>query len=180
MDWKEIGQNIVKFAPAIGGAFLGPGGAAGGMAIKALAGAFGLTEDETTPEKINALINSDPQFALKAKIADNDLTAKMRELDIDELRAELADVQSARSREVEITKATGKRDVNLYVLAWTVVIGFFILTIVLMNKALPSGSNDVVFLLFGGLVAGFTQVLGYFFGSSKSSSDKTALMARKD
>ena len=31
--------------------------------------------------------------------------------------------------------------------------------------------------LLGGLVAGFTQVLGYFFGSSKSSSDKTKLLA---
>jgi hypothetical protein len=40
-----------------------------------------------------------------------------------------------------------------------------------------SSPSQVVYLLFGGLVAGFTQVIAYFFGSSKSSSDKTKLLA---
>ena len=38
-------------------------------------------------------------------------------------------------------------------------------------------SNAVVNLLFGGLVSGFATVLGYFFGSSKGSAEKNALLA---
>jgi lipopolysaccharide export LptBFGC system permease protein LptF len=72
---------------------------------------------------------------------------------------------------------TGKKDLNLYILAWTVVGGFFALCAILMEVSLPEGSSQIVYLLFGGLVTGFTQVLGYFFGSYKSSNDKTKLLA---
>ena len=47
----------------------------------------------------------------------------------------------------------------------------------LMQYKLSEGSNEVVFMLFGALATGFGTVLQYFFGSSKSSSDKTQLMA---
>ena len=38
------------------------------------------------------------------------------------------------------------------------------------------GNNPVLDILFGGLVSGFATVLGYFFGSSKGSADKTHLL----
>jgi hypothetical protein len=71
------------------------------------------------------------------------------------------------------------RELNLYVLAWTIIIGFFTLCGILMWKPLPQGSNEVVFMLFGALSAGFGSVVGYFFGSSKSSSDKTKMLSQK-
>jgi uncharacterized membrane-anchored protein YitT (DUF2179 family) len=74
-------------------------------------------------------------------------------------------------------KATGKRDYNLYILAWTVVVGFFGLCAALLFKAIPDGQNDIVYVLFGGLVTGFSTVLAYFFGSSKGSADKTKFLA---
>ena len=73
---------------------------------------------------------------------------------------------------------TGAKEWNLYILAWIVVAGFFALCGILMKYKLPEGSNDVVFMLFGALSTGFGTVLTYFFGSSKSSGDKTKLMAR--
>jgi len=45
-----------------------------------------------------------------------------------------------------------------------------------MRIKIPEGSNQVVFLLFGALATGFGQVLQYFFGSSKSSAEKTQLL----
>ena len=48
-----------------------------------------------------------------------------------------------------------------------------------MFRQLPQGSNDVVFMLFGALASGFGVVLQYFFGSSKSSSDKTKHLVLK-
>ena len=70
------------------------------------------------------------------------------------------------------------KELYMYILASVIVVGFFVLTGILMFVTLPAGSNNVVNLLFGGLVAGFATVLNYFFGSSKSSADKTALLGR--
>jgi len=166
MDWTDVGKKLLSFAPSIGGVLLGPGGAAGGMAVKALACAFGLTEKETTPEKINSLINSDPEFALKAKIADNDLLVKMREMDIKELETRLGDLNSARGREVAITKATGEKDVNLYMLAWLGVIGYLGLIIYIIHWGLPEMSPAVA-LMVGNLIgivgAKYSGIYDYFF-----------------
>ena len=87
------------------------------------------------------------------------------------------DGQSAKQQETETTKATGKKDYNLYVTAWCVLAGFFILTGVLMFYPLPEGSSQAVYMLFGALAGGFGTVLQYFFGSSKGSSDKTQMLA---
>jgi dolichol kinase len=69
--------------------------------------------------------------------------------------------------------------VNLYILAWVVVGGFFLLTgLMMLIPELDGRSNNaMVNIMFGGLVSGFATVLGYFFGSSKGSTDKTQLLA---
>ena len=182
MKWNNIGQKLLKFAPAIGGALLGPGGAAGGAAIKALAGAFGLAEKEVTPENILDLMNSDPEFALKAKVADNDFLVKMRELDIKELETRLDDINSARQREVEITKATGKKDANLYMLAWLGVLGYLGLIIYIIHCGLPKMSPEIA-LMVGNLIgivgAKYSGIYDYFFGSSKGSAEKNQYIGKR-
>ena len=72
--------------------------------------------------------------------------------------------------------ATGKRDINLYVLAWMVVGLFFALVGLLMFVVLPEANVGPVNQLFGAMATGFGMVLQYFFGSSKGSADKTAAM----
>ena len=72
------------------------------------------------------------------------------------------------------------KDAYIYILASTIVVGFFVLTGLLMFKPLPEGSSSVVNLLFGGMVAGFATVLNYFFGSSKSSADKNKLLSNNN
>lgn len=69
------------------------------------------------------------------------------------------------------------KEIYMYVLATIVVVGFFVLCGILMKYSLPEGSSEVVFMLFGTLSTGFGTILAYFFGSSKSSSDKTKLMS---
>lgn len=172
MDWKDIGKTIAGAAPLIGSVIGGPaGGAVGTLISKALG-----CEDK--PEAIAEVIKADPEALLKLEALEKSHQVELERLLLEGEQARLADVQSARSREVEITKSTGKRDVNLYVLAWTVVVGFFGLMSLLCFKALPEDSNGVVFMLFGALTTGFGEVLNYFFGSSKSSADKTAIISR--
>ena len=149
------------------------------MAVKALAGAFGLAEEEVTPEKINGLINSDPEFALKAKIADNDLLIKMREMDIKELEIKLEDTSSARRREVDIIKVTGKKDATLYMLAWLGVLGYLGLIVYIIHWGLPKMSPEIALMvgnLIGVVGAKYSGIYDYFFGSSKGSADKNQII----
>lgn len=178
MEWKDVGSKIADAAPLLGSLF-GPVGTGIGAGIKLLASAFGLKESETTPEKINALLSTDPTAALKLAEIESSNKIELQKLVIEAERMRLADVADARGREVKIVQSTGGRDWNLYALAWLVVFGFFLLCYALMRVSLPAGSNEVVFMLFGSLATGFGTVLQYFFGSSKSSSDKTALLSKQ-
>jgi len=71
-----------------------------------------------------------------------------------------------------------KVGLNRYILAWFVVLGFYILTYFLMVQPIPKDSNQVVFMLFGTISTGFGTVLGFFFGSSQSSGEKDEMIHR--
>ncbi len=177
MEWKDVGEAVKKYAPMLGTALAGPAGGAAGTAVSLLLGAFGLG-DETKPDEALAAIQANPDMALKLRELEDKHQESLAQLAFQALQAQLSDVQNARSREVEITKATGKRDVNLYILAWVVVVGFFLLTGMMLYANVPQGNIGPVNILFGALVSGFCMVLGYFFGSSQSSDLKTKLMAK--
>jgi hypothetical protein len=184
MEWKDIAGTVAKAAPLVGGILGGPVGGAIGGVISLIGSAFGLTPAETTPEKISQMMATDPAAAVKmAEIEANNkvelqkIILEQNRIVLQERQAELADTASARNRETEVVKATGKIDINLYLLAWTIVLGFFGLTALLMYIKLPPGQTEVIFMLFGGLVSGFSTVLGYFFGSSRGSLAKSQLLA---
>lgn len=73
-------------------------------------------------------------------------------------------------------KSLKQISLNKYLLAWTVVIGFYLLTYILMVKPIPSESNQVVFMLFGSISTGFGTILAFFFGSSQGSETKTDML----
>lgn len=182
MNWKDVGKAVGKFAPLLGTAFGGP--AVGGV-VSMVASALGLSGEEAeSPDAVMAAIRMDPNAALKLRTVQEENKVELAKITLQLDIAYLADRQGARSREVEITKATGMRDVNLYILAYLFVLGFFASTIAVSVLALsgkmPEGiPQAVVFLLgnlFATLSAGTLMVLGYFYGTSKSSSDKTKMM----
>ena len=172
--WNSIKGIVGKIAPVLGNAIV-PG--AGGIAGSLISSVLGCDSDPMSIEK--ALINATPEQMVEIKNLENSHKEKLIELGIENDKLYVQDIQDARRREIEIVKATGKKDYNLYVLAWTVIVGFFALCGFLMVKPLPTGATEVVYMLFGALASGFGVVLQYFFGSSKSSSDKTTLMAVK-
>lgn len=179
MEFKDIFTKILDVGAPLANAFV-PGSGLAIQGIKAIAGAFGLTTNEVTPEKLSELMAQDKDFALKMKQAEQAFQLAIMENETYRLRIQIADIQSARQREVDIVKATGKRDINLYMLSWVIVLGFFGLVALLIFKELPKDSNGVIFMLFGALGSGFTGIIGYFFGSSKSSADKTELLAKAE
>lgn len=165
-EWSDLGKVIGSTAPVLGGLLGGKVGEKVGGIIASLLGC------ESNPDSIaEALKNNPEQFVLLKKY-EMDNIVKLRELELQDAQMYLSDVQSARSRQVDTEKATGKKDVNLYILAYIAVVGFFGIIAMVMLIPLPTGSGELIFFLLGSLTANYNSVYNYFFGSSKSSSDK--------
>lgn len=177
MDWSKVADVVGGAAPIVGTIFGGPVGAAAGGIISGICSLFGA--DPKDPADLLAKIQADPDAVLKLREFELRNKVELEKVALESDRMHLQDISDARSREVAGIQATGKRDAFLYVLATSVVIAFGAICFVLIYEPIPEGANQVVLLLFGGLVAGFTQVMNYFFGSSKGSKDKTNLMALK-
>jgi hypothetical protein len=185
MDFSSVANVVKQFAPLLGGLIGGPaGGAVGagvGALVDAVGSAFGLTPEQVraNPIALSAAIQADPQAAVKLAEIEKDREVEIKKLIVEQLKiaadlekSRLGDVQNARNREVNVTKVTGKKDVNLYILAWTIVFGFFVLLGMMYFIELPKISVGPINQLMGALSTGFGVVLSYFFGSSKSSLDK--------
>ena len=173
-DLARLGKKVVKHAPLVGTVL---GGSGGGMIGDLLAGAFGVDSD--SPNAITALEqkilgNEEALTALKQFEMNHKL--ELEKIGLQETQAHLADVASARSREVEIVKATGSRDYFLYGLACLYTTGFFVCIVFLMFRTLPDDSTGVIFMLFGTLSTVTGMVAQYFFGSSMGSLKKTGLL----
>ena len=176
--WQDIAKIVTDAAPMVGGALGGPAGATLGAAVKVVAGLFGITKDDPTPDELNSVMVADPEMALKLKQADYQFTIEMRKIDREELLAVMVDIQNARGRQIEHEKATGHTDYNLYILAWVIVLGFFAIIYALMRTTVfVDDAQPVLFMLLGTLASGFGMVLQFFFGSTKSSSSKNDLLA---
>jgi len=182
MDWKNLGSQLFKKGlPLLGGLLGGPAGALGAnAAVSLISSALGLKEEEATPDKVFELIQADPKALAELQKAEMAHKERLQELLLEERKLEVQDIANARAREMAVVEATGKKDYNLYILAWTVIAGFFTLCGLLMKVVIPDASSEVIFILFGALAAGFTQVIAYFFGSSRSSVEKTKLLSVKE
>lgn len=64
------------------------------------------------------------------------------------------------------------KEIYMYVFAALFVIGFFIIAVVFRNTAESSFVTGVMETIKNGVIL----IIGYFFGSSKSSADKTELL----
>jgi len=70
-------------------------------------------------------------------------------------------------------------NIFMYALGAIVVIGFFFLMAFLIKFEIPKANENILHLVIGALIGSFTSVVGFFFGSSKGSKDKTELIAKK-
>lgn len=167
---KRLAKKIMGAAPLLANVVGGPlGGSVADIALNLLGAK---TEDEA----VKAL-ESHPELLLQLKQYEMDNRAKLQELQLEAARIHAADVQSARSREVEITRATGKRDMTQTGLAWLAVVGFIAVLIVSMVVDLTPMRMRLVDMMAGalaGIVSG--HVYGYYFGTSSSSQRKDMMM----
>ena len=66
-----------------------------------------------------------------------------------------------------------------YVLASSIVVGFFALLYLLIVKSVPETNSEVLNMTIGALIGCFTAIVGYYFGSSKGSKEKTDIIAKE-
>ena len=131
--------------------------------IKAITG-IDITEKELTPDD-------------KQKIMDSQI--EIMKIDFEKLKLETEamlqskkmvfdDKSNARGREVEVTKATGKKDNSVTILAGVIVFGFFagLISLVFVHLDKGSGAYELLYMCFGALTMKFGTVVDYFFGSS--------------
>jgi len=72
------------------------------------------------------------------------------------------------------------KDIFQYVLGALIVIGFFILLYLLVTSEVPEKNKDLLNLVVGALIGSFATIVGYFYGSSKGSQEKTEIMAKQN
>ena len=113
----------------------------------------------------------------KQKIMDSQI--EIMKIDFEKLKLEtesklqskkmiLDDKSDARDRETKVTQSTGKRDYALIALAVVIVVGFFagLVSLVFVTLDKGSGTYELLYMMFGALIAKFGTVVDYFFGSS--------------
>jgi len=73
------------------------------------------------------------------------------------------------------------KDAFMYILGAVIAVGVFVLIgmlIALMFRNPDSNLKDVLVMSVGALIAAFTMVVSYFYGSSKGSADKQDAIER--
>ena len=156
--------NLLKgIAPAVATAVGGP---LGGLAITAIADKFGVADDVAAVAKA---IAGDPEAA-----------TKLAELDLRQFQAESADRDSARQRESAVAAAGGSSLAQMVVpiLALGTVSLTFVFIGILLFKVIDTAQQQLVIFALGYATAAAQQVLSYYFGSSKSSQDKTVALQK--
>ena len=178
MDWSALTPLVAKAAPTIGGLLGGlipfPGGAIlGQVAGKVLAEALGVPP---TPDAVqNAIVNGDPA-TVQAKLSEAEVRMQAQ---VEQFKAQLEDVQNARSTTVELAKVQSNIAWGAPVVSVVIVFGFFaVMSMLFIVKVdLPPNSVGLLNVLFGALIPAFGQVCNYWLGSSAGSNDKSAQIA---
>jgi len=93
-----------------------------------------------------------------------------------ELEAMTKEMDSARRREIEIAVSANAPFINKIVtpiLALGTVTLTFILFLVIIFVDVNTQSKDILIYVLGALTSAMTMVLGYYFGSSQGSKEKS-------
>jgi len=162
MNFGQTAKSVLAtVAPLIGTALGGPfGGLAGSLLSKALG--------TTDPKAMEAAITStDPDILLKLKQADNEFQEHMAQLGIDKEKLAYDDTANARNREIQVKDSTPR------VLAYGTTIGFFGALLGLNLMPIPAENRATIYSMVGSLGTVWILIMGYYFGSSRGSDDKS-------
>jgi membrane protein required for beta-lactamase induction len=143
------------------------GGPLGGLAVTALADKFGVSD---SVEAVAKAIAGDPEAA-----------TKLAELDLRQFELENQDRDSARHmQETALNQEDKFAKHFIYWFAWFWSVGSMAYFFAITFGTVPASGKD-----FGNIILGFllgtavATIISFFYGSSKSSKDKSDVMAKE-
>jgi hypothetical protein len=155
---NELLGLLKGLAPAVATAVGGP---LGGLAVTAIANKFGVADDV--------------QAVAKAIAGDPEAATKLAELDLRQFELENADRDSARHMQETALNQDDKYAKHfIYNFAWFWSVGSMAYFFAITFGQVPASGKD-----FGNIILGFllgtavATIISFFYGSSKSSKDKT-------
>lgn len=161
---NELLGLLKGLAPAVATAVGGP---LGGLAVTAIANKFGVADDV---EAVAKAIAGDPEAA-----------TKLAELDLRQFELENADRDSARHmQETALNQEDKFAKHFIYWFAWFWSVGSMAYFFAITFGTVPASGKD-----FGNIILGFllgtavATIISFFYGSSKSSKDKSDVMAKE-
>lgn len=125
---------------------------------------------------IERAIAADPNLALQFRMAVIQAEADARAQEFETLRAQLADVQSARNQTVELAKAGSVIAWGAPLVSILITVGFFVMLYLVIRREIPEGSQTLANIMLGSLGTSFTAVVSYWVGSSAGSANKDAAL----
>lgn len=128
------------------------------------------------PGAIERAIAADPNMALQFKMAVMQAASEAKRADLDELKAQLSDVASARGQTVELAKANSKIAWSTPVVSVLAIVVFAGFVAMLFFREVPEGMKEALLLLGGSAATGYGMVLSYWLGSSSSSAAKDSMI----
>lgn len=170
-DWKSIlGTVAPTLATALGGPFAG-------MAVSAIGSAIGLGPDKYTEESIaKALGKPTDEILLQLKQAELGFAARMKELDIDVMRINQQDKDSARRREVDAHDSLTPRLLALSAVLLLLVCIVGSGWLLVMAVEMDSNVSYLFGTITGAVVVLVKSVYDYYFGSSQGSMEQNVLL----
>jgi len=124
-------------------------------------------------EKVLDKVLPDPEAKAKAQASLMEMAQKG---ELAQLEAHVKEMQSARDREIQIAtsdKAPMLNKIVTPVLALGTVGLTFVLFGVIIFVDVDAESKDILIYVLGALTSAVTMVLGYYFGSSAGSKEKS-------
>lgn len=153
IDIKDISSVVSKYAPLLG-SIISTANPLAGVVVSLIASVFGANKDD--PSDIISKINSS-----------ENASQKLKELEIEHQdilsNNQLSDVESARNREIEITKITGKKDYVVDIIALLIIICTFLMVALMILYPDQLTKSNVISIFVGNLMAVFMVVIKYYF-----------------
>lgn len=161
---NDILAGLLKnIAPALATVVAGP---LGGVAVKTIAEKLGV---EDTVDAITAAIQTDPEAA-----------QKLAEIDLKQFEAEVKDRDGARAMQIAALQQDdwfAKNFIYLFTSVWSIFAMAYFAFVTF--GSVPEGgirmADTILGVLIGTVLTGF---FNFYFGSSKSSKDKTEVMMK--
>ena len=161
---NELFALLKNIAPTLATVVAGP---LGGAAVSAIANKFGVAD---SVEAVAKAIAGDPEAA-----------QKLADMELEYARIDAADRNSARHmQEVALQQEDKFAKHFIYWFAWFWSVGSMLYFFAITFGTVPASGKD-----FGNIILGFllgtavATIISFFYGSSKSSKDKTDTMSKE-